>query len=83
LQFHVWAANYIQEQEMKTKTKKERKNKLVDEKARELEDVWKCSSGCFSKKIFARKYIKIIFFLKNSFLTLIHQNYKKNIKKEF
>jgi hypothetical protein len=48
---------------MKTKTKKERRNKLVDEKARVLGDVWECSSGCFSKKNFARKCIKIIFFL--------------------
>jgi len=48
---------------MKTKTKKERRNKLVDEKARVLGDVWECSSGCFSKKNFAPKCIKIIFFL--------------------
>jgi hypothetical protein len=48
---------------MKTKTKKERRNKLIDEKARVLGDVWECSSGCFSKFFFARKYIKIIYFL--------------------
>jgi hypothetical protein len=67
---------------MKTKTKKERRNKLVDEKAKVLGDVWECSSGCFSKFFFARKCIKIIFFyfLKKFIFDFNMSKRSKNIK---
>jgi hypothetical protein len=45
-----------------------------------LRGVWECDSDCFLKCFFARKCIKIIYILKNLFLTSAHQNDFKTLK---